>query len=144
MKKNSGFTLIELLIVITIIGVLATIILNALSESRSKAYDAKVKQQLSGFRTAAEMYFTNQNGYGVNGSCSTGIFVNLNAVDGSPGRYIQTSNLPSNTVVVCGSTDSAYAVKATLYTSNTYWCVDSKGTSKLFSGAIGSSAIACQ
>jgi prepilin-type N-terminal cleavage/methylation domain-containing protein len=139
MKKNSGFTLIELLIVICIIGILSTIILSSLSNSRAKAYDSKVKQQLNSFRTAAELYFTNQDRYNeVQGvpisECSTGMFNNFDAENSSPGLYIADGNLPDFSVVKCGSTDSTYAVKATLYSGNEYWCVDNKGASRLIPG----------
>jgi prepilin-type N-terminal cleavage/methylation domain-containing protein len=129
---SGGFTLIELLIVITIMGIISTIILRSISSSRAKAYDSKVEQQLRGFRTAAEIYFTNQtpNSYGVNNSCSTGIFVDFNPVDGSPGSYIKSANLPTGTEIDCYSNESAYAVEATLYASGSYWCVDSKGASR--------------
>lgn len=150
MKKNSGFTLIELLIVITIIGILSTIVLNSLSTSRVRAYDSKVKQQLSGFRAAAEMYFLNQtpSGYGpASSDCSSGIFANFDEKNGSPGSYIDPNNLPTVTVVKCSSTDSgsssAYAVKATMYSGTEYWCVDSNGASKLISGPIGNPVLVC-
>ncbi len=145
-KNKKGFTLIELLVVITIIGVLSTIILGSISNSRNKAYNSKIEQQLSGFRTAAEIYFTNQtpNGYGPASSiCSAGIFNNVDPINGSPGLYIAAGNLPDFSQVVCGSTDSSYAVKATLYSGNKYWCVDNKGSSRLISGAIGNTVTFC-
>lgn len=144
--QSRGFSLVELLISITIIGILATIILSSVSNSRAKAYDSKVKQQLSSFRTAAEVYFTVQdpNSYGpVSVSCSFGIFNDVDAVNGSPGLYIAAGNLPDFSVPVCQSTESAYAVKATLYSGNEYWCVDNKGVSRLISGPIGGPATFC-
>jgi len=146
MKKSLGFSLVELLIVITIIGILSTIILNSLSTSRARAYDSKVAQQLSSFRTAAEMYFNSQSptGYGPAAvNCGSGIFNNFDPQNGTPGVYIASGNLPEATVVVCSSTDSAYAVKATLYDSNRYWCVDSKGASRAISGPIGDPETIC-
>jgi prepilin-type N-terminal cleavage/methylation domain-containing protein len=147
-KKNieAGFTLIELLVVICIIGILSTIILSSLSNSRARAFDSKVKQQLSGFRAAAEMYFLNQlpNTYGpATADCGLGMFNDFNADNGTPGLYIAPGNLPPTTSTVCESTDFEYAVKATLYSGNEYWCVDSKGSSRLIAGAIGGPATFC-
>jgi|SRR3989344_3147109 len=145
-NSRKGFSLVELLIVITIIGILSTIVLSSLSNSRSKAYDTKVKEQLSSFRTSAEIYFTNQSptSYApVVNSCTNGIFADLQDVNASPGLYLTVANLPPNTQVVCSASDSAYAVKATLYSGNAYWCVDSLGTSKSIIGAIGAPVTAC-
>ena len=146
---SRGFSLIELLIVITIVGVLSTIILSSISNSRARAYDSKIKQQLSSFRTAAEIYFTNQtpNSYNTTGSpitsCANGIFNDVDAVNGAPGLYIAPGNLPDFAQPVCGAADSgsAYAVKATLYSGNEYWCVDNKGSSRMVSD--GSLATFC-
>jgi len=133
-SNKKGFSLIELLIVITIIGILSTIILNSLSVSRARAYDSKIKQQLTSFRTAAEVYFLNQtpNNYGYNANCDTtsSIFTDTIPANGSPRNFINPQNLPNNPTVICQtSTDGlSYAVKVPLYSSG-YWCVDSKGAS---------------
>jgi prepilin-type N-terminal cleavage/methylation domain-containing protein len=47
MKKQKGFTLIETLVVISIIGILATIIITSLLGARDKARDTKRKAELS-------------------------------------------------------------------------------------------------
>lgn len=142
--------MIELLIVITIVGILSAIILNSISSSRAKAYDSKIKQQLGSFRTAAEMYFTNQGRYSETigvpvSNCdaggAAGIFDDFDAVNGRPGLYIASGSLPSFSQVFCGATDSAYAVKATLYHTNEYWCVDSKGASKMIPGMPASGTV---
>ena len=145
-NKQKGFSMVELLIVITIIGVLSTIVLSSLSSSRAKAYDTKTKQQLSRFRTAAEIYFTNQTptNYGpATPICTAGIFSETSEVNGNPHAYIDPLNLPNGTQVVCGSVDSAYAVKATLYSGSEYWCVDSTGASRMTVGPIGASVTVC-
>lgn len=140
-----GMTLIELLVVITIVGVLSTIVLSSLSDSRTRAYDSKIKQQLASFRTAAEIYFQNQNpnSYGTSASCNVGMFASVNPNEGSPGVYIDPANIPSTTQVVCSSAGNAYAVKATLYEGDEYWCVDNKGASVKISGAIGGPVTVC-
>jgi len=145
-KNNFGFSLVELLIVITIIGVLASIVLNSVSNSRARAYDSKIKQQLSSFRAAAEMYFLNQlpNSYGPGtSSCATNpsLFTDFSPTNGSPGLYIDPANLPTFSQVFCDSTDSAFAVKVTLYSGTDYWCVDSKGASRLVNGTPASGTI---
>ena len=131
MRKNSGFSLVELLITIAIIGILAAIILNSIYSSKTKAYDSKVKQQLVSFRTAAEVYFTNQSNYSTSNSCDAGIFSDLNAVNSRPGLYIDSLQ-SSGVQLICNSNSSAYAVKAVLYSGSQYWCVDNKGASKLY------------
>lgn len=142
-KFKKGFSLLELLISITIMGLLATIVLNSVSTSRSKAYDSKIRQQLNSFRTAADIYFSNQepNSYNTTGSpitvCSQGIFNDLSPTNGQPGKYIDVANLPTGTQVVCGAIDNDYAVKATLYSGNSYWCIDSKGSNREIQGPIG-------
>lgn len=146
LQRSGGFSLLELLIVITIVGVLTSIVLSSVSQGRARAYDSKVKQQLSSFRTAAEIYFNNQSppSYGPDSaSCATGMFSNMQAANGTPGIYIAEGNLPANTQIACSANDTSYAVKATLYAGNEYWCVDSRGASRLVSGEIGEPETIC-
>lgn len=59
---GAGFTLIELLIVISIIGVLATLILLQLGIARSRARDAKRIVDMGQVRTALELYYDDNGG----------------------------------------------------------------------------------
>lgn len=60
---RAGFTLIELLVVIAIIGLLASIVLIALSSARVKSRDAKRAADLKEVSTALEVYFSDNSGY---------------------------------------------------------------------------------
>lgn len=143
-SKNSGFTLIELLMVITIIGILTTVVLQSLSNSRARAYDSKVQQQFFHFMTAAEIYESNNNGYGpATVGCSGGIFSSMSPNDGTPGIYVAPGNLPDYATPVCQSSNSAYALKANLYSGNQHWCVDSKGSARVIPGPVGAPSTFC-
>lgn len=62
-KKTSGFTLIELLTVIAIIGILASIVVVAVSESRRIARDTKRKSDLKTMKDALESYYYKNQSY---------------------------------------------------------------------------------
>jgi len=55
MKK--AFTLIELLIVISIIGILATLIMSNLNDARTRARDIKRKTELRSLKQALQLYY---------------------------------------------------------------------------------------
>jgi prepilin-type N-terminal cleavage/methylation domain-containing protein len=134
-RSLNGFTLIELLVVIAIIGILSTIVLTSLTKTQARGYDTKIMEQLNGFRTSAQMYFTNHGGYGpATNDCNQEMFNNVDNQDGSPGLYIASGNLPDFSQVSCVSTLTEYALKATLYSGTEYWCVDSTGASRKISG----------
>ena len=72
---RNGFTLIELLVVIAIIGVLASIVIAALSSSRVSARDAERVSDIRQIRYALELYRSDFNAYPscliAGGSCTT-------------------------------------------------------------------------
>jgi len=66
--KSFGFTVIELLVVVSIIGVLASMITVNINDSRKKARDTKRIADLDSMKTALEIY-NNQNGAYPDGGC---------------------------------------------------------------------------
>lgn len=59
--KNKAFTLIELLIVISIIGILSSIILVSTNDTRAKGRDTKRIADISQLRIALELYYSNNS-----------------------------------------------------------------------------------
>jgi type II secretory pathway pseudopilin PulG len=136
-------------VVIAIIGILSSVVLASLNTARSKGNDAKVKAQLSGARAAAEIYYDNQNpsGYGpVTALCTAGMFIDPTSGSGMI-SYTTAANYPGGTTIVCGSTATAYAIKATLGGNTAgpaYHCVDSLGNSRSYTtGWTTTSITAC-
>lgn len=141
MKLSRGFTLIELLVVIAIIGILASVVLASLNTARSKGADSAIKQNLSGLRPQADVFYddeTKGNGSygavfngGAAGDCTaeTGTLFADETIAGQWAAAAEASGV--GVVASCVSSGTAWAVSVPLRSDNTLsWCVDSMGMAK--------------
>ncbi len=141
---KKGFTLIELLVVIAIIGILAGIVLAALSNTRVQGADAGIKGNINSIRTQAYIYEANNGSYGTQAFTTVGANVQCGASgmwnDSNISKATKAATSLAGTVTVAAGNMSV-GNTAACYSSNTgwflavvlktnpavAWCVDSLG-----------------
>lgn len=134
-RRRDGFTLIELLVVIAIIAILATVVIAALNNAKSKGEDSAIKTNLSTVRNQSELFASdNNNSYLPIGSvtpfgpspCPTYSSSGTNMFSKDPiiAAAIAEATLRGN-VSYCYNSTNAWAVAVGLKTNlSTSWCID--------------------
>ena len=149
-QLRSGFTLIELLVVIAIIGVLSAVVLASLNTARTKGNDAAVQADITGIRTQAQLYYSDNGSYGpasaaVVSDCAATDNVFSESTIQKQIAGADTANTPDGSITCNVAADgTAYAVSAEFVTTpDTYFCVDSTGIATTTTAALGATGTAC-
>ena len=105
------------------------------SSKLTSGQDAKVQEQLSSIRAAAEMYFSNTGGYGALPAtvvtCTGGMFSDP----------LLSSLVAATPNLLCGANATTWTAGATLSTGK--WCVDSSGVSSSSTPTLSGGTFKC-
>ena len=149
-KLTRGFTLIELLVVIAIIGILSGIVLASLNTARQKGANARIKADLGGIRSQAEIQYDTMGCYSNTGTACSATTPAVVAVGACPvvaaanifgqaniAAQIAEATRVSGSFNTCSATvgGGAWATAviqkgAVAAAADSGWCVDSSGKSK--------------
>ena len=104
--KNNGFTLVELLVVIAIIGILASIAISSMNETRKSAKDAVIKNYLLEAVNKAEIYADDNSGSYL-GACD-----NIPVI--AAGGILNQAIIDNGGTLSCGDDISGFCFSSTL------------------------------
>jgi len=140
-KLKKGFTLIELLVVVAIIGILASVVLAALNDSKNKGADASVKSNLNTIRGQAELFYTNNSNSFLPSGGSTFNIATCPVYSMSGTNMLSKDKVISDAIAEavkrgangssCYNSSIAWVIAVGLKSDAALsWCVDSGGMSK--------------
>ncbi|HEU0085758.1 MAG TPA: type II secretion system protein [Candidatus Paceibacterota bacterium] len=141
--SKKGFTLIELLVVVAIVGILASVTLGYLGDSRKKGVKTAVISNLSTVRAVSNIFYINNNGFLPSGGSTFGIATcpvynasgtNMLSRDRDMAAAIAEAVLRGGNGSSCYNSANFWAVAVGL-DATTSWCVDHSGVSKEVSSA---------
>ncbi|MBU3942404.1 prepilin-type N-terminal cleavage/methylation domain-containing protein [Patescibacteria group bacterium] len=120
----AGFTLIELLVVIAIIGLLASVVIVSLGDSRSRAKDSAIQSSLLEVAKVSESYAGDIGTY--EGVCDVD-----NTTLSSSGNFglIKSAIERQGGTISCQDSDLGFAVVSTMNLVDC-WCVDWQAISR--------------
>lgn len=157
-KTRQGFTLLELLIVIAIIGIIASVVLASMSQSKAKGADAGVKNNMVNARSQAEVYFTNNNRsyLGMCNDTSLGIFKMMQAAaraqNLTPRATYALADGGAWNLETCHDSIGEYAAWVPLQVTSfgasrsgtpVGVCIDSRNTTKIINADLAAGATQC-
>ncbi|MEN9604898.1 MAG: hypothetical protein RJB39_583 [Candidatus Parcubacteria bacterium] len=133
MNQNRGFTLIELMVVIALVGMLALIVLAALSSAKGRGDDAGIQSTMKNLQTQSGLYYSQNGNVGVtSGDCVTAGSMFADATTYGLSKLL--TGLRAKTTVACFSTaapSNIWIISAQLKSDPTkYWCIDHGGISR--------------
>lgn len=124
---KQGFTMIELLIVIAIIGILAVVVIAAVTTTRGKAYDTAIRNDVSQFRWLAESVYDSQAASYENWSQHPTVTSEVATLKAD----IDKNGVGTNLAVIRESQTKEYCISAPLRSDPThFFCLDATAVLK--------------
>lgn len=126
---HQGFTLMELLVVVGIIGLLASIVMAALTNSRGKATDSKIKSQLTSMRNQVELYNGTGTAFAVN-TCVLTAGTIFGTTNNGIGNLIPLPLANTRCYAAAGLPNAGTRWAVAVLTTTGVWCADWTGASR--------------